>query len=39
VNFVFCDGHVQFVRQSIPLDALKALASATGGEVVDNSQF
>jgi prepilin-type N-terminal cleavage/methylation domain-containing protein/prepilin-type processing-associated H-X9-DG protein len=39
VNFVFCDGHVQFVRQSIPLDALKALASATGGEVVDNSQY
>ena len=39
VNFVFCDGHVQFIRQTIPLDAFKSLASATGGEPTDGSQY
>lgn len=33
-NFLFADGHVQFVRDSIPLVTLAALVTAQGGEVV-----
>jgi prepilin-type processing-associated H-X9-DG protein len=33
-HFVFCDGSVKFVRQSIPTAAYQALGSRAGGEVV-----
>ncbi|MBA4063874.1 MAG: prepilin-type cleavage/methylation domain-containing protein [Isosphaera sp.] len=33
-NFCFGDGTVRFLRESIPLDTYKALASINGGEVV-----
>ncbi len=33
-NFVFADGHVQFLRESIPLTTLAALCTMNGGEVV-----
>jgi prepilin-type N-terminal cleavage/methylation domain-containing protein/prepilin-type processing-associated H-X9-DG protein len=34
VNFVFCDGSVKFVRQSIAMTTYKAFGSRAGGEVV-----
>lgn len=33
-NFLFADGHVQFIRDSIPLVTLAALVTAQAGEVV-----
>ncbi|MCE9530092.1 MAG: DUF1559 domain-containing protein [Planctomycetes bacterium] len=33
-NFVFCDGSVRFVRQSITMETYKALGSRDGGEVI-----
>jgi prepilin-type processing-associated H-X9-DG protein len=33
-NFLFADGHVQFVRDSVPLLTFAALVTRTGGEVV-----
>jgi len=35
-NFAFCDGHVQFIRDSVPLKTLAALVSRAGGEVISN---
>ena len=34
VNLLFCDGHVQFIRDSIRLEAWRALGSRAGGEPV-----
>jgi prepilin-type N-terminal cleavage/methylation domain-containing protein/prepilin-type processing-associated H-X9-DG protein len=34
VNFVFCDGSVKFLRQSMPMSTYQALGSRAGGEVV-----
>jgi prepilin-type N-terminal cleavage/methylation domain-containing protein/prepilin-type processing-associated H-X9-DG protein len=33
-NLLFADGHVQFIRESIPLTTLAALCTKSGGEVV-----
>ena len=33
-NFLFCDGTVKFIRQSIDMPTYKALGSRSGGEVV-----
>ncbi|MBN9118750.1 MAG: DUF1559 domain-containing protein [Planctomycetes bacterium] len=35
-NFVFCDGSVRFVRESITMTTYKALGSRNGGEVIGN---
>lgn len=39
VNFVFCDGSVKFVRDTIPLAIYKSLGSRAGGEVLDADDF
>ncbi len=33
VNVLFCDGSVRFVRDAVPLDVWRALATRSGGEV------
>jgi prepilin-type processing-associated H-X9-DG protein len=38
-NFLFADGRVQFVAESVPLEVLAALATAQSGEVIDGSRF
>jgi len=35
-NFLFADGHVQFLRDSLPLTTLAALCTMNAGEVVSN---
>ncbi|MDY3553075.1 DUF1559 domain-containing protein [Gemmata sp. JC717] len=39
MNVAFCDGHVQFIRDSIPLKTFAALVTRSGGEVVGGSDF
>ena len=39
VNAVFCDGHVQWVPNSISLPVWRALSTTEGGEVISNSSF
>jgi prepilin-type N-terminal cleavage/methylation domain-containing protein/prepilin-type processing-associated H-X9-DG protein len=39
VNLLFCDGHVQFVKDSINLASWRALATRSGGEVVSADAF
>ena len=34
VNFVFCDGSVRFIAETIPLPTLQALSTRAGGEVI-----
>ncbi len=34
VNFVFADGHVQFIADTIPLQTYKALSTKAGGEPI-----
>ena len=38
-NIGFCDGHVQFVRQSINIAVLASLVTKAGGEVVDPNSY
>jgi prepilin-type processing-associated H-X9-DG protein len=39
VNVLFCDGHVQFLKESVNLAAWRALATRGGGEVVSSSDY
>ena len=39
VNFVFCDGSVKLVKDTIPLTLYKALGSRAGGEVLNDNDF
>jgi prepilin-type N-terminal cleavage/methylation domain-containing protein/prepilin-type processing-associated H-X9-DG protein len=35
-NFVFCDGHVQFLADSLDVNVFKSLLTVAGGELQDN---
>jgi prepilin-type N-terminal cleavage/methylation domain-containing protein/prepilin-type processing-associated H-X9-DG protein len=39
VNVLFCDGHVQFARDSVSLPTWRALSTRNGGEVVSADSF
>jgi prepilin-type processing-associated H-X9-DG protein len=39
VDVLFCDGHVQFIDAGIPLNLLRALLTAAGGEEIDPAQL
>ncbi|MCE5301872.1 MAG: DUF1559 domain-containing protein [Planctomycetaceae bacterium] len=39
VHAAFCDGAVHFLSESIDIDALRALCSRSGGEIVDNHTY
>jgi prepilin-type processing-associated H-X9-DG protein len=39
VNVVYCDGHAQWVPNSISLPVWRALSTSQGSEVVDTSSF
>ncbi len=38
-NAVFCDGHVQFVKDSVAVNVWQALGSRNGGEVISADSF
>ena len=38
-NLLFCDGHVQFIKDSIAVATWQAIGSRNGGEVVSADQF
>ena len=38
-NFVFADGHVQFIRDSVKLEVLAALVTRAAGEVVNSADY
>lgn len=38
-NFLFTDGHVQFIRDSIKLTTFAALCTRTAGEVTNSSEY
>jgi len=35
-NFLFCDGGVRFIRQSVSADVYRAMSTIQGGEVIDD---
>ncbi len=37
VNTLFCDGHVQFIKESVNATSWRAIATRAGGEVVSSS--
>jgi prepilin-type processing-associated H-X9-DG protein len=39
VNVLFCDGHVQFVKDTVSPDTWRAIATRSGGEVVSADSF
>jgi prepilin-type N-terminal cleavage/methylation domain-containing protein/prepilin-type processing-associated H-X9-DG protein len=39
VNTVFCDGHVQFVKNSVSIGTWRGLSTARGGEVLAANEF
>jgi len=39
VNVIFCDGHVQFVKDTVSLPAWRALSTRAGGEVISADVF
>ena len=39
VNVLFCDGHVQFIKNSISLSTWRGLSTRAGGEVVSADAF
>ena len=39
VNVLFCDGHVQFIKDSVAIDVWRALATRRGGEVVSADAY
>ena len=39
VQFVFADGSVHFISQTIALTIYRAMATISGGEVIDGSAF
>ena len=38
-NFVFADGHVQFIRESVRLEVFAALCTRAAGEVVGDNDY
>jgi prepilin-type processing-associated H-X9-DG protein len=38
-NFVFCDGSVRFVKESVNPNVFSYLSTRAGGEVVSADQF
>jgi len=39
VNVLFCDGHVQFIKESVSVAAWRGLSTRSGGEVVSADAF
>ena len=39
VNFVFADGHVQFISQTIDMNAYQFLSTYAGGEVIPGNAY
>lgn len=39
LNFLFADGHVGFLRETVPLTVLQSLATVAGGEVVEGTAY
>jgi prepilin-type N-terminal cleavage/methylation domain-containing protein/prepilin-type processing-associated H-X9-DG protein len=39
VNSLFCDGHVQFIKDSVSVDTWQALGSRNGGEAISGDAY
>jgi hypothetical protein len=39
VNVLFCDGHVQFAKDSVDLSTWRGISTRSGGEVVSADAF
>jgi prepilin-type N-terminal cleavage/methylation domain-containing protein/prepilin-type processing-associated H-X9-DG protein len=39
VNTLFCDGHVQFLKDSVNVSTWRALATRDGGETISSSEY